>query len=157
MTKTKISVAKYLEQQLAVCGKSQREVSAEIGYTNPNIITMFKTGATKIPVTKAAALAKALNIDPAHMLRLVMNEYMPDTWTAIEDILGTDSLLTEQEKSVAMFVREIAGDAPFDLTVAENRKVLGDAIKTVIARDQDKAKASVARVSALPSNSRLRN
>ena len=156
MVKTAVTVAKYLEQQLAVCGKSQREISIEIGYANPNIMTMFKTGATKIPLTKVGPLATALGVDPAFMLRLVINEYMPETWEAIEGILGKDNLMTDQDRSVAAVAREAAGGAPFDLSIAENRKTLGDAIKDIVARDQAKATASAKRMSGLPPNSRHR-
>jgi antitoxin component of RelBE/YafQ-DinJ toxin-antitoxin module len=156
MIKAKITVAKYLEQQLAVCGKSQREIAAEIGYANANIVTMFKTGVTKIPLTKVGPLAKALNVDPAWMLRMVMHEYMRDTWDAIEGILGKDNLVTEQDKAIAMLVREVAGDLPIDLSDAENRKLLSNAIRSVVQRDQAKAKASVERLSALPANARKR-
>lgn len=157
MVKAKtVLVADYLSQQLAVCGKSQREIATEVGYSNPNIITMFKSGATKIPLTKVGAFAKALGVDPAFMLRLVMNEYMPKTWEAIEGILGKDNLMTDQDKAVAMFVRETAGDVPFDLSIEENRKALRDAIKGIVARDQAKAKASVDRLEALGPNSSQR-
>lgn len=156
MVKTAVTVAKYLEQQIAVCGKSQREISTEIGYANPNIMTMFKTGATKIPLTKVGPLAKALSVDPAFMLRLVINEYMPETWEAIEGILGKDNLMTDQDMSVAAVAREAAGGAPFDLSIAENRKTLGDAIKDIVARDEAKATASAKRMSSLPPNSRHR-
>lgn len=156
MARPKITVATYLEQQLALCGKSQREVSQEIGYTNPNIMTMLKTGATKVPLNKVGLLAKSLGVDPAHMLRLVANEYMPETWGAIEEILGRENLMTSQDREVAAFVRQVAGDFSIDLTVEENRKILGDAVRAVVARDQTKAKAAVRRLDALPSNSRQR-
>jgi hypothetical protein len=156
MAKSKISVAKYLEQQLAVCGKSQREISAEIGYANPNIMTMFKTGATKIPLTKVGALAKAIGADPAFMLRLVMGEYMPETWDAIEEIIGKDNLLTEQDKNIAALVRDTAGATPVDISIEENRKALSEAIQGIVARDQAKADAAVKRIDSLPKNARNR-
>jgi len=154
MVRSTISVAQYLEQQLAVCGRSQREVSAQIGYPNPNIMTMFKTGATKIPLTKVAVLAKAIGADPAFMLRLVMREYMPEAWEAIEGILGKDSLLTDQDRAIAAFVRDTAGSTPVDISIEENQKALRDAIKGIVARDQAKAVAAVKRIDALPKNSR---
>ena len=154
MVKSKISVAKYLEQQIAVCGRSQREIAAEIGYANPNIMTMFKTGATKIPVTKVGPLARALGVDPAFMLRLVMHEYMPEAWEAIEDIIGKDRLLTDQDRAIAAFVRDTAGATPVDISIEENRRALADAIKGIASRDQAKAVAAVSRIDALPKNAR---
>ena len=154
MSKPKIKVSDYLEQQLALCGKSQREVSAEIGYPNPNIMTMLKTGATKIPLAKVGLLAKALGVDPAHFLRLVMNEYMPEVWEQIEDILGKDRLLCGQDRDIAAFVRDTAGDIPVDISIEENRNALAQAIRGMVARDQAKAIAAVNRIDAMPKNAR---
>lgn len=154
MSKQKIAVTKYLEQQLALCGKSQREVAEEIGYTNPNIITMFKTGATKIPVSKAGPLARALGVDPIFMLRLLMSEYMPDTWAEIETVLGRNIALTEQDFSVANFIREVAGNKPFDLSIVDNQAVLAAAVKEIVARDTERGNAAVRRIESLPKNSR---
>lgn len=154
VSKSKITVAKYLEQQLALCGKSQREVSQEIGYTNPNIMTMLKTGATKVPLNKVGLLAKSLGVDPAYMLRLVANEYMPDTWEAIEEILGKENLMTDQDRMIAVFVRDVAGNQPIDLTIDENRKALSETVKLIANRDKAKADAAVRRMASLPPNSR---
>ena len=44
---TKTTVAKYIERQLALCGRSQKEIATECGYSNANMITMFKTGDRK--------------------------------------------------------------------------------------------------------------
>ena len=153
MVKQKINVAKYLEQQLALCGKSQREVASDIGYANANVITMFKSGVTKIPVNKVGLLAKSLGVDPAFLLRLLMGEYMPDAWGAIEAILGKERLLSDQDRMVVEVTRSAIGDEPIDLTVEENRKALSDTVMSIAARDRAKADAAVKRIAALPSNS----
>jgi hypothetical protein len=76
-------VADYLAQQIILCGKSQKEIAEEVGYEKPNVITMMKQGHTKIPIVKVGAFARALEVDPAYLLRLVCMEYMPETWAAI--------------------------------------------------------------------------
>jgi hypothetical protein len=95
-------VADYLTQQITLCGKSQKEIAAEVGYDKPNIITMMKQGATKIPIVKVGAFARALEVDPAYLLRLVCMEYMPETWAAIEDALD-GTILTRNER---LFIQE---------------------------------------------------
>lgn len=154
MTKQKITVSKYLEQQLAVCGRTQRDVAADTGYANPNIMTMFKTGATKIPISKVAPLAKALGIDPAYFIRFVLSEYVPEMWSAIEDVLGKQMLLAEQDYALIGLVNETAAGLPIDWDIADNRKILSDAINQITQMEQAKAQASVARINALPPNSR---
>ena len=95
-------VADYLAQQITLCGKSQRDIAFEVGYENANIITMMKQGHTKIPIVKVGAFARALEVDPAYLLRLVCMEYMPETWAAIEDALD-GPILTRNER---LFIQE---------------------------------------------------
>ena len=67
---TNITIADFIADRLAESDKTQREIAAECGFDKPNIITMFKNGSTKVPLNRIGALAKALDADPAHMLRL---------------------------------------------------------------------------------------
>jgi hypothetical protein len=50
-----MTVARYFRQQIALCGKSQRIIAEECDYSNPNMITMIKTGKTKMPFFGAHA------------------------------------------------------------------------------------------------------
>lgn len=94
------TVAEFLADRLAAIDKTQRQVSEECGFDNPNIITMFKTGQTKLPVNRIAALAKALEVNPVHLLRLVMLEYIPDLWESIENIMQS-TVLSANELELA--------------------------------------------------------
>src|SRR6478672_9227328 len=73
-------LAKYLTTQIDAISheKSQRDIATEIGYEKPNMISMFKRGEAKVPLDKIPALAEALHVDPAHMLRLAFEQYWPD-------------------------------------------------------------------------------
>lgn len=104
MSKLSTTVANYITQQLALCGKTQTVVSNEIGYENPNVLTMFKQGKTKIPINKVKQLALALEVDPVYLLRLVMTEYMPDTWDVIQGIMGSVAT-TENEDKILNIIR----------------------------------------------------
>lgn len=109
MTKRKqasrISVADYLSQQIALSGKSQKEIAEELSYEKPNIITMFKQGKTKVPLNKVSQFAKALGVDPVHFLRIVLLEYSPETWEVLEQILGR-SMISESEMSLLAIIRD---------------------------------------------------
>lgn len=104
------TVAEFIADKLADTDKTQREVAEECGFENPNIITMFKTGATKLPLNRIGPLAKALDVDPSHLLRLVMLEYAPETWEAIESIMQS-TLLTANELALIRTYREATGDS----------------------------------------------
>ena len=41
--KVKVTVARYIEEQLAICGKPQTEVARDCGYENPNVISLWES------------------------------------------------------------------------------------------------------------------
>lgn len=129
--KNRITVAEYLTQQINLSGKSQVEIAQEVGYDKANVITMFKQGKTRLPINKAPAFAKALGVDPVHMLRLVMNEYSPETWAVIDKYIGK-SLVTESEAAILDIVRESMQGQSLDLNEAERNalKTLADGWRT---------------------------
>lgn len=114
------SVAEFIADRLAESDKTQRQIAEECGFETPNIITMFKKGKTKVPLNRIGALAKAIGSDPAHLLRLVMNEYIPDTWGEIENIMQS-TVLTANELELVRAYRRATGDS--------------DAVPVVINRD----------------------
>lgn len=105
---TNLSVAEFLTLKIDNSDKSQSEIASELGYPNPNIITMFKQGRTKVPVPKVPAIAKALDLDPLLLMKIVLSEYSPDTWAAIEYVLG-NNVVTNSEMDIINTVREAAG------------------------------------------------
>lgn len=89
MSEKKSKFLERLNALLEVSDKTQKDVADELGYDKPNIISMFKKGITKVPLDKVPALAKALNADPVHMLRLAMSEYAPALLKTIEGTFPT--------------------------------------------------------------------
>lgn len=74
----RITVAQYLSGAIGISGKTQRQIAQEIGYENPNVITMFKQGKTRLPVYKVPVVASSLGVDPTDLLRIVLSEYEPE-------------------------------------------------------------------------------
>lgn len=101
------SVAEYLADQIEQSPKSQLEIAEEAGFETPNIITMFKQGKTKIPLIRVGPLALALGINPRHLLRRVLEEYMPETWHAFEESLG-HLILSHDEEQLVLASREMS-------------------------------------------------
>ena len=70
--------------------KSQAEVAAESGFVNPNMISMIKTGASRLPLDRVPALASALDVDPARLLQLALEQWVGSSAArAFEAIFGT--------------------------------------------------------------------
>jgi hypothetical protein len=57
---------------------------------------MIKKGDTPLPINKVGPMAKALQIEPGLLLRLVFAEYYPDTWAELGELLER-ILLTNDE------------------------------------------------------------
>lgn len=51
--------------------KTQAEIASEAGFANFNMMSMIKSGATRLPIDRVPALADALKIDPANPIRFV--------------------------------------------------------------------------------------
>lgn len=77
--------------------KSQAEIAAEAGFVNANFVSLLKSGRNKIPLDRVPALAKALEVDPALLMRLALDQAVGVTAAqAIIDIFGMP--VTENER-----------------------------------------------------------
>src|SRR5665213_896059 len=117
-------IAEYLSKQIDITvslGKNQREIASEIGYDKPNMISMFKRGEAKVPLEKIPSLAKALNVDPAFMFRLGLQQYWPGAQKAIADIFGT--VLTKNEAERIEYERSLLKGEDVRLTPDLQRKL----------------------------------
>jgi transcriptional regulator with XRE-family HTH domain len=93
------SVARYLDKQIEVLKgvKTQREIAAESGYENANMISMFKRGEVRVPLDKIPLLAKSLHVDPGHLFRLALEQYWPSLGGTIVEIFGRVVTANEEE------------------------------------------------------------
>lgn len=156
MPTPRISVAAYLTQQIALSNKPQTEIAAECGYPNSNIIAMFKAGKTKVPLVAIYPLSKSLGIDAGFFLRLAMMEYMPEAWEALESILASSSLVTDEEVRLIHILREGASGRSISASDNANRADLASLAQLMADRDQAKADAAVDALNRLPRNARNR-
>jgi hypothetical protein len=109
--KRKTTVAEFLAGQIALAGVQQNDLAKQLGYDKPNIITMFKQGTTKLPLNKVGPMAKALHIDPVHLLRRVMQEYYAESWASIEEIL-TATPISANEAEILAIIRSVNNGDP---------------------------------------------
>ena len=77
----------HVSALIARSGKSQREIERVLGYSNANIITMFKNGSTRVPPEKVVPLAQALGHSPSQLLRDWFHAYMPNVLIDIDTYL----------------------------------------------------------------------
>jgi hypothetical protein len=124
-------VARFIAQRIKDTGKSQRDIAIEAGFDSPNMVTLLKQGKTKLPIAKIGTMAKALETDPVHLLKLSLSTYCPETWEAIEPFLA--SALTEDELQLVQALRTSVG-APFLSAVSvESKQHFSDFMKSLRA------------------------
>ncbi|WP_322864908.1 XRE family transcriptional regulator [Aquicoccus sp. G2-2] len=92
-------LAKYVERRVLElkAKKSQAEIAAQAGYSNPNMITMIKQGASKLALDRVPALARALECDPAYMMQLALEQAIgPTAAKAVVEIFGDPVTVNER-------------------------------------------------------------
>ena len=99
-----------LEKAINGSAKTQFEMAEALGYTNANIMTMFKKGTTRVPLEKVSILARELDIDPAELMRDWLATYMPDALPSLEELIG--SPLSRSERSWITGLRKALGRVP---------------------------------------------
>lgn len=118
---------RYLDRLINISPKTQNQIAQEVGYDKSNIITMLKQGTTRLPLERVPAMARALQQDPAEMLRLWMRDYMPEALVVIEDTLGM--AMSKNERSWVANLRKLS---PGGLPAWNNK--LGEQIKKAIEK-----------------------
>lgn len=130
-----LPIAQYLTAQIALSPKTQSEIAREMGLNTPNLITMIKQGAIKLPMAQVLPLAKALGIDPLHLYKMAMLEYYPESWEIIESLLKQPAL-SANELAIIEVIRQSPVINP-QLRTQEERDRLLAVIATLHGDNED--------------------
>ncbi len=104
--------------------KTQKQIAHEAGFPNANMLSFLKSGANKIPIDRVPALAKALEVDPAYLMRLALEQSVGATAAkAITDVCGTP--VTEREKQWIDEIRDASDDSDPRLTARSRATLRG--------------------------------
>lgn len=114
------AVAQLIRERVAQVSKTPSRIADEVGLNSPNLLQLVCEGRAKLPVQHVQAVASALGIDPVHLMRLVVTEYLPGVWEVVEQALQGTALTTNERKLVDAY-RQVTGNS--------------DAVPTVIDRD----------------------
>lgn len=104
--------------------KSQRDIAIEAGFTNVNMMSLLKSGRTKMPIDRVPALAKALDSDPKRLLLLALQQGGNETMMkAVEEIFGT--VVTRNEIDWIEEIRDASGNKDPRLTARSRMALRG--------------------------------
>ncbi len=116
-------IAAFLHKAIDASGKTQRQIAQESGFRSPNFLSMVKHGVTKFPLEKVLPMAKSLRVDPAHLMRLALEQYWPRYLHTIQDIVGL--VVSANEKNLILRIRKFTRNADPAFEEEDVRKLLG--------------------------------
>lgn len=112
------------QTELLAHRKTQKVIAYEAGFVNPNLISMIKNGATKIPLDRVPALARALETDPAHLMRISLEQAIGQTAAvAVLEVFGTAT--TVNERAWLEEIRDASGQTDPKLTARSRTALRG--------------------------------
>ena len=119
------ALAAYITKRtLQLRPKSQIDIAGEAGFVNANVLSMIKSGATKLPLDRVLALANALESDPRHLFLLAMGQAGYETESAaIAQIFGT--IVTTNETIWLKELRDASGGTDPALTTRSRSALRG--------------------------------
>lgn len=115
--------AAYIDSLITISAKSQATIAKEIGYKNPNNLSLIKSGKVPLPIDKVRSLAKALNADPVRLMLMVLEERHPELLEFFRDE-GTAPLSDDEKKVLEAYRNRFAGQEDASEKVVEAIKSL---------------------------------
>ncbi len=97
------TVAEIFSRMVYHSGLAQKDIAAQLGYKRPNIISMWKSGDTPIPINLVPRIADILGADTRFLLRRCLFEYDPRLLAIIEDHWGAN--ISDNERMIIEIVR----------------------------------------------------
>ena len=95
--------------------KTQKDLAYEMGFVRANMLSMMRSGATRVPFGRIPILAGVLGLDPALLLRVHLAEQWPEFEHIVDEIFG--GILTTAERDWIEFFSEVGLlDPPADAT-----------------------------------------
>lgn len=102
--------------------RTQIEIATAAGFENPNMISMLKSGATKLPLDRVLAMAAALETDPRRLFILALGQEGYETqMSVVEEIFR--AVVTSNETKWLLEIRN-ASDNTDPVLTARSRVAL---------------------------------
>lgn len=110
-------LARFIERRVLELRpvKSQIQIASEAGFANPNMISMIKSGASKLALDRVPSMARALECDTAFLMRLALEQAIgPTAAVAVTDAFGQP--ITSNELAWVEAIREASNSSDPRLT-----------------------------------------
>lgn len=100
----------YLEKRVLELRstKNQARIASEAGFTSPNMMSLIKSGSTRLPLDRVPALARALDVDPARLLQLAVEQWAGSGAARAFDAIF-ETIVTKNEVGWLEEIRDASG------------------------------------------------
>lgn len=112
-----------LEAAQAAQELTDQQLCEAVGFEREIALTLIKAGTMKMPLTKIPALAKALKLDAAGLMRVALSESDPELAKTIEEVFNP-LRMTAAEVNLIAHLRKLSGDQLGAPIVFEGRGVI---------------------------------
>lgn len=130
-TTTTTQTSRFLRDAIRRSGKTQAQIACEAGLQRANILSMMRTGETKVPLSRIPALAEATGTSARVFLRVALAEYQPEVWRVIAGSFG--DVLTEAEQDLLVTFRLCDEDGEIRMD-ADDVAMLAPVFKGLVSR-----------------------
>ncbi|KAJ01510.1 hypothetical protein PM02_19050 [Sulfitobacter mediterraneus] len=96
MTRPTSPTARHLFDAIDCSPKTQKEIAKDAGFASPNILSMMKSGETKVPISRIPSLSQALSVAPGEFINIALREYHPDLHEVLSAHYGAGLSLSEK-------------------------------------------------------------
>ena len=133
----------YLRIKIDSSDMKQLEIAEAMGFSKPNIITMFKQGKTRVPLEKVPKLAEVLGLNQKDLLRMAMTEYCPELLAVCEKVFGFDTgaakeeehfKISSNEQEILSAIREFSKGADPEMTSIDHKIAVGKMVKKLVKK-----------------------
>jgi len=100
------NTAEFLDWAIDRANLTDKEFADALGVMKPGVITMMRRGQVKLPLQQVPAIARAVDVDPAFMLRMALAEYMPEVFEVMVETFGKP--LSENERLLVECYRRVS-------------------------------------------------
>lgn len=103
------TIAALTARRQTELGITDEQLALALRYERPTVVNMIKQGMIKLPVQKVSALASALSLDPANLLRLHLSESAPEVLAAVDSLLAAPTLTANEKELIESYRRLTRG------------------------------------------------
>lgn len=102
--------ANMLAKAIKSSGLPYRAIADHLGYRNASIVSEMATGAIQVPAEDIPAMARTLGLDPDDFLLLALEEYHPEVFIVLSEVLGMSISMIQRGLILMYRMADISGN-----------------------------------------------